>query len=481
MPAVLNDAFNVTVARPIDTRMEGTSSQTAGITMLAPGITRYETNTGKFMVNTASNSAAWKRIPILTSGNGGKKLGVKSDGTDWEFKDDAIPAEYLTQTEGDARYLQSFTIPSEYLTQTDGDVRYATASALTAKQDLIQHGTRLSASLVGSSNIAPANAVTDQEFAYLSGLTGNIEARLNSCAYPGNTVLQGVLDTKLNKDGSNGPLDTTGYVRAAAGLFTKASSTETVGWKGGVDTPPGMTVGHPYIATHATSQGTVSGPSNTEAWRIYTDHGASKLRGMKSTGLYVDTHTTGGHTGYIGLYMGKPSNNFLWAYVSKFHVGNNRYEMHQINTYGGFASDDRIKYHEQPISSALSVVRQLQPKKYRKHSRMMTEEEERAMEADPDAELPDESVEHDGKTVYMHCPKHEAGFIAQDVLQIPELAHAVEQNTDGPMKLQYNDVFTYAVAAIKELDALVSTLRTTVKQQTTQISSLQRRIQALES
>ena len=106
MPAVLNDAFNVTVARPIDTRMEGTSSQTAGITMLAPGITRYETNTGKFMVNTASNSAAWKRIPILTSGNGGKKLCVKSDGTDWEFKDDAIPAEYLTETEGDARYLQ---------------------------------------------------------------------------------------------------------------------------------------------------------------------------------------------------------------------------------------------------------------------------------------------------------------------------------------------------------------------------------------
>lgn len=36
----------------------------------------------------------------------------------------SIPSEYLTQTEGDARYLQSFTVPSEYLTQTEGDARY---------------------------------------------------------------------------------------------------------------------------------------------------------------------------------------------------------------------------------------------------------------------------------------------------------------------------------------------------------------------
>jgi hypothetical protein len=36
----------------------------------------------------------------------------------------SVPSEYLTQTEGDARYLQSFTIPSEYLTETEGDARY---------------------------------------------------------------------------------------------------------------------------------------------------------------------------------------------------------------------------------------------------------------------------------------------------------------------------------------------------------------------
>jgi hypothetical protein len=36
----------------------------------------------------------------------------------------SVPAEYLTETEGDARYLQSFTIPAEYLTETEGDARY---------------------------------------------------------------------------------------------------------------------------------------------------------------------------------------------------------------------------------------------------------------------------------------------------------------------------------------------------------------------
>ena len=34
----------------------------------------------------------------------------------------AVPAEYLTQSEGDARYLQS--VPTEFLTQTEGDARY---------------------------------------------------------------------------------------------------------------------------------------------------------------------------------------------------------------------------------------------------------------------------------------------------------------------------------------------------------------------
>ena len=36
----------------------------------------------------------------------------------------SIPNEYLTETECDTKYLQSFTIPNEYLTETEGDTRY---------------------------------------------------------------------------------------------------------------------------------------------------------------------------------------------------------------------------------------------------------------------------------------------------------------------------------------------------------------------
>jgi hypothetical protein len=51
----------------------------------------------------------------------------------------------------------------------------------------------------------------------------------------------------------------------------------------------------------------------------------------------------------------------------------------------------------------------------------------------------------------------ECGFIAQEVLAIPQLAHAVKGDPDGNERigLQYNSVFTYAVAAIKELDTII--------------------------
>lgn len=45
----------------------------------------------------------------------------------------SVPAEFLTQTEGDARYLQN--IPTEYLTESEGDARYALTSALPTNQE----------------------------------------------------------------------------------------------------------------------------------------------------------------------------------------------------------------------------------------------------------------------------------------------------------------------------------------------------------
>lgn len=61
----------------------------------------------------------------------------------------------------------------------------------------------------------------------------------------------------------------------------------------------------------------------------------------------------------------------------------------------------------------------------------------------------------------------EAGFIAQEVKAIPELAYCVtggdSEDSSGNLVeaqhyLNYNNLFVYNVAATKELDALVTTL-----------------------
>ena len=59
----------------------------------------------------------------------------------------------------------------------------------------------------------------------------------------------------------------------------------------------------------------------------------------------------------------------------------------------------------------------------------------------------------------------ESGFIAQEVLQIPELAYAVntspydEHKEEEVFYLNYQQVFVHAVAAIQQLDRQVNELR----------------------
>ena len=112
---------------------------------------------------------------------------------------------------------------------------------------------------------------------------------------------------------------------------------------------------------------------------------------------------------------------------------------------GTVSSDDRIKHNETDISNAISVIRQLSPQVYDKSP----------------------SLTQFSPTV------QEAGFIAQEVEQITELAPYVYVGTDTELwTLNYNSLFTYSVAAIKELDVLVTS-------QSAIISSLEARITAL--
>ena len=124
-------------------------------------------------------------------------------------------------------------------------------------------------------------------------------------------------------------------------------------------------------------------------------------------------------------------------------------------------SDDRVKHNEQNIVGAIETLSKLTPKKYIKTTEMY--------EADHDFELDADGnpVDDNGEPV-----KHtiEAGVIAQKVLEVPELAFMVspegvdeDGNVTSPHGLNYNSLFTYAIAAIQEQQQLIEDLRSEVE------------------
>jgi hypothetical protein len=167
-------------------------------------------------------------------------------------------------------------------------------------------------------------------------------------------------------------------------------------------------------------------------------------------------------------------------------------------------SDDRLKHNEVVITNGLDVIDKLNPKFYQKTLTLL--------DASYNGDLSGQSW------------SYEAGLIAQEVLQIPDLSFAVSggdyyqetinyydisyilrnQSNDistnyydpstnyiktanydisynlikQPYALNYNSVFTYGIAAIKELHAKVKIQETTNLDD--QLSSLIERIEALE-
>ena len=105
----------------------------------------------------------------------------------------------------------------------------------------------------------------------------------------------------------------------------------------------------------------------------------------------------------------------------------------------GTTSDDRLKWEETPITNGLGVINQLQPHVYWKG---------RQLNVEP---TPTER-------------RRESGFIAQEVEQIPELAHAVSQSEDEERSgdtyfLDYTQLHAYHVAATQELSRTVLELQ----------------------
>lgn len=91
-------------------------------------------------------------------------------------------------------------------------------------------------------------------------------------------------------------------------------------------------------------------------------------------------------------------------------------------------SDDRLKFNEATITNGLSVINKLNPVIY------------------------DMSPEFNNEV----RTRKRSGFVAQEVYEIDDLKHTINVGNDSnPWSIHYNDIFTYSIAGLKELNIIV--------------------------
>jgi hypothetical protein len=121
-------------------------------------------------------------------------------------------------------------------------------------------------------------------------------------------------------------------------------------------------------------------------------------------------------------------------------------------------SDDRLKHNEENITTALSTIMKLKPQLY-----------------DMTKEFYDADYQGDISEEYNHM----AGFIAQEVKDVPELSFCCkgeEYDSSGKptsLQLDYISIFTHGISAIQELNIKNTTLEQTVSEQQNKINELE--------
>lgn len=98
------------------------------------------------------------------------------------------------------------------------------------------------------------------------------------------------------------------------------------------------------------------------------------------------------------------------------------------STTSSAVSDDRLKFNETTITNGLSVINKLNPVIY------------------------DMSPEFNNEV----RTRKRSGFVAQEVYEIDDLKHSINVGNDSnPWSIHYNDIFTYSIAGLKELNIIV--------------------------
>ena len=106
-----------------------------------------------------------------------------------------------------------------------------------------------------------------------------------------------------------------------------------------------------------------------------------------------------------------------------------------IDSTGKQLSDDRLKHNEINIVNGLEIIRKLNPQKYQKTK----------------------NFKHADFSGIVNEPYIiETGLIAQDVYKINDVSYTVIVGDETkPYYLNYNDLFVYTIAGLKELDSFV--------------------------
>ena len=109
-------------------------------------------------------------------------------------------------------------------------------------------------------------------------------------------------------------------------------------------------------------------------------------------------------------------------------------------------SDDRLKFNKTTITNGLNVINKLNPVIY------------------------DMSPEFNNEV----RTQKRSGFVAQEVYEIDDLKHTINVGNDSnPWSIHYNDIFTYNIAATKELDTIVQAQQIEINEQKTRIQQLE--------
>lgn len=172
------------------------------------------------------------------------------------------------------------------------------------------------------------------------------------------------------------------------------------------------------------------------SYNFSTTTGFGSAVDFKENGLLLGTYEHINNTTYVSQELYIYNNGIYIRDGDIFQL---------IYTESGYLSDDRLKFNETTITNAMEVINKLNPVKY-----------------DMVNFTPD--IENINNVTGDEPSQVECGFIAQDVHNIPELEHAVTEpsNNNDTYKLKYNNILTYSVKAIQELNTTINSQQTII-------------------